>query len=69
MDVPDEIIKRMEKAKKESAKAEVINICLDIIEKLRKIEGVSGIHIMAIEWEEAIPEIVKRAGLLPRPSP
>ena len=39
------------------------------IEKVRRIEGVSGIHIMAIEWEEAIPEIVKRAGLLPRPSP
>ncbi len=69
MDIPDEIIKRMEKAKKESAKEVGINICLDIIEKLRKIEGVSGIHIMAIEWEEAIPEIVKRAGLFPRPNP
>jgi methylenetetrahydrofolate reductase (NADPH) len=68
MDVPDEIINRMKKAGKESAKAEGINICLDIIEKVRKIEGVSGVHIMAIEWESAVPEIVQRAGLLPRPS-
>jgi methylenetetrahydrofolate reductase (NADPH) len=65
MDVPEEIIKRLEGAEKK--KAEGINICLDIIEQLRKIEGVSGIHIMAIEWEEIVPEIVERAGLLPRP--
>jgi methylenetetrahydrofolate reductase (NADH) len=66
MDVPDEIIKRLEGAEKK--KAEGINICLDIIERLRKIEGVAGIHIMAIEWEEIVPEIVERAGLLPRPN-
>ncbi len=66
MDVPDEIIKRLEGAEKK--KAEGINICLEIIEQLRKIEGVSGIHVMAIEWEEIVPEIVERAGLLPRPN-
>lgn len=68
MDVPDEIIKRMQSAKKGTVKAEGINICIDIIERVKKIEGVSGVHIMAIEWEEAIPEIVERAGLLPRPT-
>ena len=66
MDVPDEIIKRLEGAEKK--KAEGINICLDIIERVRKIEGVAGVHIMAIEWEEIVPEIVERAGLLPRPN-
>ncbi len=66
MDVPDDIIKRLEGAEKK--KAEGINICLDIIKQLREIEGVSGIHIMAIEWEEIVPEIVERAGLLPRPT-
>ena len=66
MDVPDEIIKRLEGAEKK--KAEGINICLDIIERVRKIEGVAGIHIMAIEWEDIVPEIVERAGLLPRPN-
>ena len=40
-----------------------IKICVEIIEKLKKIEGIKGIHVMAIEWEEIVPEIVKRAGL------
>ncbi|MFQ5964394.1 MAG: methylenetetrahydrofolate reductase [Candidatus Scalinduaceae bacterium] len=66
MDVPDEIIKRLEGAEKK--KAEGINICLEIIEQVRNIEGVSGIHIMAIEWEDIVPEIVERAGLFPRPT-
>lgn len=66
MDVPDEIIARM---KEKKSKEEGIQICLDIIEQLRDIEGVAGVHIMAIEWEEIVPEIVERAGLLPRPTP
>lgn len=65
MDVPDEIIARM---KEKKSKAEGIQICLDIIEQLKDIEGVAGVHIMAIEWEEVVPEIVERAGLLPRPT-
>jgi methylenetetrahydrofolate reductase (NADPH) len=48
-------------------KEEGVNITLEIIEQLRKIKGVSGIHIMAVAWEEIVPEIVKRAGLYPRP--
>ncbi len=67
MDVPDEIIKRLEGAEKK--KAEGINICLEVIERVREIEGVSGVHIMAVEWEEIVPEITERAGLLPRPTP
>jgi methylenetetrahydrofolate reductase (NADPH) len=42
-------------------------MCVEMILKLRKLEGVAGVHIMAIEWEEAVPEIVEKAGLLPRP--
>jgi len=38
-------------------------ICVDLIQEIREIEGVAGVHIMAIEWEEAVPEIVKAAGL------
>ena len=67
MDVPDELIKRLEGAEKK--KAEGINICLEVIERVKKIEGVSGVHIMAVEWEEIVPEITERAGLLPRPTP
>ena len=65
--IPDAILKRMEGAPKEKAAAEGIKICLETIQELREIKGVHGIHIMAIEWEEKVPEIVKAAGLYPRP--
>jgi len=63
--VPDEIITRMEDAR--DAKEEGVKICLDIIEQLKEIPGVHGIHIMAVGWESIVPEIVEQAGLLPRP--
>ncbi|MFH2119112.1 MAG: methylenetetrahydrofolate reductase, partial [Pseudomonadota bacterium] len=46
---------------------EGIKICVEQIQQLREIPGVRGIHIMAIEWEEKVAEIVKTAGLFPRP--
>jgi len=63
--VPDEIVTRMEEAK--SAKEEGLKIVLEIIEQLKEIPWVHGIHIMAVGWEDAVPEIVEKAGLLPRP--
>jgi methylenetetrahydrofolate reductase (NADPH) len=63
MDVPDEIVDRMKKTPKDDRAREGIKICTEIIEQVREIPGVSGVHIMAIEWEEAVPEIVQAAGL------
>ena len=67
MDVPEFMIERMEKVPKKEAAAEGIKICLETIAEVREIEGVHGVHIMAIEWEEAVGEIVEAAGLMPRP--
>lgn len=67
MDVPDNLIKRMEKAK--DPQAEGVKICAEIISQVKKVKGVAGVHVMAIEWEEKVSEIVERAGLLPRPAP
>ncbi len=67
MDVPDWVIERMEAAGKEGAKEEGIKICVEIIEKVKNIDGVHGVHIMAIEWEDAVGPIAEAAGLLPRP--
>lgn len=67
MDVPDEVVDRMAAAPKGEAKRAGIDLCIDIINQVRQIEGVAGIHLMAIEWEEAVAEIVEKAGLLPRP--
>lgn len=70
MDVPDEYIERMTTAKEEGRdpKAEGIQIAVELIEKMKNIPGVAGVHVMAIEWEEAVPDIMKNAGLFPRPS-
>ncbi|MDS1029983.1 methylenetetrahydrofolate reductase [Bacillota bacterium LX-D] len=79
--VPDNLITRMRNAAasagpdapaaevKKAVEAEGVEIALDLIKGLQKIEGVHGIHIMAVGWESIVPEVVKRAGLLPRPIP
>jgi methylenetetrahydrofolate reductase (NADPH) len=67
MDVPESLIKRMGGVPKEKAAEEGINICLETIAELRDIPGVHGIHLMAIEWEDVVAQIVSEAGLLPRP--
>lgn len=68
MDVPDDVVKRMAGVPKEKQAEEGVNICVESIQRLKECKGVAGFHIMAIEWENKVPEIVERAGLLPRPS-
>jgi methylenetetrahydrofolate reductase (NADPH) len=67
MDVPEDLIDRMAGVPKEKAVEEGLKICLETIAELRDIEGVHGVHIMAIEWEDIVGEIVESAGLMPRP--
>ena len=68
MDIPDEIVKRIEGVPKDKQREEGIRICVETIERLKEMPGVHGVHIMAIEWEEAVGDITGRAGLLPRPA-
>ena len=67
MDVPEAVINRMAGVPKEKTVEEGLKICLETISELRDIEGVHGVHIMAIEWEDIVGEIVESAGLTPRP--
>jgi methylenetetrahydrofolate reductase (NADPH) len=67
MDVPDDVVKRLAGTPKEKQAAEGIEICIESIQRLKQIKGVAGFHIMAIEWEHKVPEIVEAAGLYPRP--
>jgi methylenetetrahydrofolate reductase (NADPH) len=67
IEVPDALINRMKSVAKEEQAREGIQICIEQIQQLREIPGVHGIHLMAIEWEHKVPEIVKDAGLYPRP--
>jgi methylenetetrahydrofolate reductase (NADPH) len=68
MDVPDELIDRLKGVPKEKVVEEGLKICVETIQRVRAVKGVAGVHIMAIEWEEKVPEIVQAAGLYPRPS-
>ena len=67
MDVPDELIDRLKGVDKKDQAKEGIKICVETIQRLKEMKGVAGVHVMAIEWEERVPEIVEMAGLLPRP--
>jgi methylenetetrahydrofolate reductase (NADPH) len=68
MSVPEEMIKRMSGVPKDNQAEEGIKICVETMQRLKEMKGVRGFHIMAIEWEQKVPEIVERAGLYPRPS-
>jgi methylenetetrahydrofolate reductase (NADPH) len=67
MDVPESLIKRLKGAEKGKAAEEGIKYALEQIEEFKEMEGVAGVHLMAIEWEHRVPEIAERAGVLPRP--
>ncbi len=67
MDVPDEIIKRLQGVDKKKVADEGIKIACEQIEEFKEMKGVAGVHLMAIEWEHKVPEIAERANVLPRP--
>jgi methylenetetrahydrofolate reductase (NADPH) len=68
VEIPDAVVDRIKDTPKEKRAEEGIKLAVEQIQELREIEGVHGIHLMAIEWEEKVPDIVKSAGLYPRPS-
>jgi methylenetetrahydrofolate reductase (NADPH) len=68
MDIPQGIIERMEKTPPAAQPEEGIRICYEIVQQVREFPGVAGLHIMAVHWAEAVPEIVTRVGLYPRPA-
>jgi methylenetetrahydrofolate reductase (NADPH) len=68
MAIPDPILQRMEGVPKDRQREEGLRICVETIERLKEMPGIKGVHIMAIEWEEIVGDIVKEAGLFPRPT-
>lgn len=67
MDIPQEVIDRMKAVPAKEQKQEGIKIAVETAQALKEIGGVNGVHIMAIEWEDAVPQIVEEAKLFPRP--
>ncbi len=67
MDIPDEVIDRLSGVEKDKQPQEGIKMAIEQMQRLKECKGVKGFHIMAIEWEEKVPELVEGAGLSPRP--
>ena len=68
MDNPEEA-KEARRLRKQAAESEGIKICVEIINACKAMKGVAGVHIMAIEWEDAVDEIVKQAQIGPKYDP
>ena len=69
IDVPEEIVSRLEGTPKEAQAEEGLHIALEVVESVRAIPGVRGVHLMSIKQEDAILRLIEEAGLLPRPVP
>ena len=65
--IPDAIVERLRRTPANRQREEGKRICLEIIEQVREIEGVAGLHIMAYKQQDIVPEIIEEAGMLPRP--
>ncbi|SMC69153.1 5,10-methylenetetrahydrofolate reductase (ferredoxin) [Desulfocicer vacuolatum DSM 3385] len=68
MDVPDSVIKRLKGVEKKDQAEEGIKFAIEQVEEFKEMEGIAGVHMMAIEWEHMVPEIAERCRVLPRPS-
>ncbi len=64
--IPDAVVERLAKTPQKQKAEEGKRICIEIIQQVREIAGVHGVHIMAYRQEETVAEIVQRAGLFPR---
>lgn len=64
--IPDSVIRRLLGAGKRS-RTEGKRICIEMIQQIREIPGIAGVHVMAYRQEHLVPEILEEAGLLPRP--
>ncbi|MEJ2485537.1 MAG: methylenetetrahydrofolate reductase C-terminal domain-containing protein [Anaerolineales bacterium] len=63
--IPEKLLNRMEAAG-DGAEEEGVQIALELIENIKKKQGVNGIHLMPVAWESIVPRIVEEAGLLPK---
>lgn len=66
--IPDTVVKRLTGVPEERFAAEGVALCAEIIQQLREVPGLRGVHVMAAALEEFLPEVLTRAGLGPRPS-
>jgi methylenetetrahydrofolate reductase (NADPH) len=69
MYVPESVERRLRGVPSDRVAQEGLNLCAEIVQQVREIPGVAGVHLMAFAWEDAIPEILERAGIGKRTAP
>jgi 5,10-methylenetetrahydrofolate reductase len=62
MHIPDEVVSRLERADKPELEGK--RLCIELIQQIREIEGVAGVHVMAYRQEELVSEIITESGVL-----
>ncbi len=67
MHVPDAIVARLAGATDQAREGR--KLCIELIQAIREIRGISGVHVMAYRQEESVPEIVEQSGILRGRSP
>jgi methylenetetrahydrofolate reductase (NADPH) len=67
--IPEAVVDRLRKTPKARWQEEGMAICVEIMEQVRQVGGVAGVHVMAYRQEETVAEIIRRAGLFPRVTP
>jgi methylenetetrahydrofolate reductase (NADPH) len=67
VEIPQSIIDRLSPLSKEDQAKAGVDLCCEVANQVREIEGVRGLHVMAVNWPDAVPQVVKNLGLFPRP--
>jgi len=67
MHIPDSVVKRLKGVPEDKVSDEGLKLAVELVQQMKEIKGVAGVHIMAFGWEEAVPEILVRAGLRSSP--
>jgi methylenetetrahydrofolate reductase (NADPH) len=62
--VPDEVIRRLDEA--EDGEAEGVRLTVEVVERLREIDGIAGVHVMGLGHEGLVRRVIEKAGLMPR---
>jgi methylenetetrahydrofolate reductase (NADPH) len=65
--VPEAIVRRLDEAGP-AAEDEGLAITVEVVDRLRALEGVAGVHLMGMGRDDLVRSVVERAGLFPRPS-
>ena len=65
-DMPDAVVRRLRGVPDDRVAEEGLALCAETVQQVREIPGVAGVHVMAFGWEEAVPEILERAGMASR---